>query len=180
MDAVSRRRTLFAHHGISPRGGVLRRSQSQAQFFVRAGYAVIPRRLVCLMLMLFCTYGLSTAAVDNDQQSSRSLQKKPTLSTRNIHRQQQRYLETVTNRSSSNTTTTTTTTTTTGANHRRHAYVTLLYGKRGFYMPARVLGQSLRDTGTTADLVLLVTTDVPEPVRSVFVKDVGLSKQWRP
>lgn len=39
------------------------------------------------------------------------------------------------------------------------AYVTLLYGDQ-FVLGARVLGKSLRDTGTTKDLVALVSDGV--------------------
>ena len=40
----------------------------------------------------------------------------------------------------------------------RDAYVILLYGDGKFVLGARVLGQSLRETGTTKDMIVLCTT----------------------
>ena len=52
----------------------------------------------------------------------------------------------------------------------RVAYVTLLYG-RGFELGVRVLGQSLRESGTNIEYVCLCTPDVPESTREVLKKD---------
>ena len=52
----------------------------------------------------------------------------------------------------------------------REAYVTLLYG-RGFELGVRVLGQSLRESGTNIEYVCLCTPDVPESTREVLKKD---------
>lgn len=51
----------------------------------------------------------------------------------------------------------------------RRAYVTLLYND--FLAGTRALGQSLRDSGTTADTMVLVTPDVPEGAREVLASD---------
>ena len=51
----------------------------------------------------------------------------------------------------------------------RDAYVTLLYG--GFLLGARVLGQSLRETDTTRDLIALCTQEVSEHTRQVLRDD---------
>lgn len=51
----------------------------------------------------------------------------------------------------------------------RRAYVTLLYSD--FLHGTRALGQSLRDTGTSADTVVLVTPDVTEQARDTLSKD---------
>ena len=52
----------------------------------------------------------------------------------------------------------------------RDAYVTLLYGG-GFLLGARVLGQSLRETGTTRDLIALCTEEVSEHAQRVLRDD---------
>ena len=52
----------------------------------------------------------------------------------------------------------------------RDAYVTLLYGG-GFLLGARVLGQSLRVTGTTRDLIALCTEEVSEHAQRVLRDD---------
>ena len=52
----------------------------------------------------------------------------------------------------------------------RDAYVTLLYGG-GFLLGARVLGQSLRETGTTRDLIALCTEEVSEHTQQVLRDD---------
>ena len=51
----------------------------------------------------------------------------------------------------------------------KEAYVTLLYG--GFLLGARVLGQSLRETGTTKELIALCTEAVPEENKKVLEAD---------
>lgn len=51
----------------------------------------------------------------------------------------------------------------------RLAYVTLLYSD--FLHGTRALGQSLRETGTEADIVVLVTPDVTSRTRSTLAKD---------
>ena len=51
----------------------------------------------------------------------------------------------------------------------REAYVALLYGD--FVLGLRVLGQSLRESGTTRDYVALCMDDVPEYVRRVLRRD---------
>jgi len=59
------------------------------------------------------------------------------------------------------------------------AYVALLYTDGAFVLGARVLGQSLRDNGTDADLVVLVSPAVSQASRAVLaaegwqVRDVG-------
>ncbi|GBG68529.1 hypothetical protein CBR_g3073 [Chara braunii] len=52
----------------------------------------------------------------------------------------------------------------------KRAYVTLLYGDE-FLLGVRVLGQSLRETGTTKDMVVLVSSGVSEPGISVLEAD---------
>lgn len=47
------------------------------------------------------------------------------------------------------------------------AYVTLLYGDE-FVLGARVLGKSLRDTGTRRDMVVLVSDGVSEYSRQLL------------
>jgi inositol phosphorylceramide glucuronosyltransferase 1 len=47
------------------------------------------------------------------------------------------------------------------------AYVTLLYGDE-FVLGARVLGKSLRDTGTRRDMVVLVSDGVSEYSRKLL------------
>jgi inositol phosphorylceramide glucuronosyltransferase 1 len=47
------------------------------------------------------------------------------------------------------------------------AYVTLLYGDE-FVLGVRVLGKSLRDTGTSRDMVVLVSDGVSEYSRRVL------------
>lgn len=51
----------------------------------------------------------------------------------------------------------------------KEAYVTLMYG--GFVLGARVLGQSLRETGTTKDLVALCTRGVSPETLKVLQAD---------
>ena len=51
----------------------------------------------------------------------------------------------------------------------KEAYVTLLYG--GFLLGARVLGQSIRETGTQKDLVALCTEAVSEETKEVLRSD---------
>ena len=51
----------------------------------------------------------------------------------------------------------------------KRAYVTLLYSD--FLAGTRALGRSLLDTGTTADLVVLVTPDVPQASRRILELD---------
>ncbi|KAJ3682339.1 hypothetical protein LUZ60_014912 [Juncus effusus] len=53
------------------------------------------------------------------------------------------------------------------------AYVTLLYGDQ-FVLGARVLGKSLRDTGTTRDLVALVSDGV-----SPYAQDLLMADGWK-
>ena len=53
----------------------------------------------------------------------------------------------------------------------KDAYVTLLYGDGKFVLGARVLGQSLRETGTTKDMIVLCTTDVQESSKEVLRAD---------
>ncbi|KAJ3690125.1 hypothetical protein LUZ61_019289 [Rhynchospora tenuis] len=53
------------------------------------------------------------------------------------------------------------------------AYVTLLYGDQ-FVLGARVLGKSLRDTGTTKDLVALVSDGV-----STYAQDLLSADGWK-
>lgn len=52
---------------------------------------------------------------------------------------------------------------------KRRAYVTLLYSE--FIHGTRALGQSLRDSGTSADTVVLVTPDVAQEARDTLSKD---------
>ena len=52
----------------------------------------------------------------------------------------------------------------------RVAYVTLLYGS-GFELGVRVLGQSLRESGTNIEYICMCTPDVPESTREVLKKD---------
>ena len=61
----------------------------------------------------------------------------------------------------------------------RVAYVTLLYG-RGFELGVRVLGQSLRESGTNIEYVCLCTPDVPESTRDVLKKDGWTVKVIQP
>ena len=49
------------------------------------------------------------------------------------------------------------------------AYVALQYG--GFFLALRVLGQSLKDSGTTRDMVALCLPDVPKYQRDILRKD---------
>ena len=51
----------------------------------------------------------------------------------------------------------------------RRAFVTLLYSD--FIHGTRALGQSLRETGTTADTVVLVTPDVRRDTRERLAQD---------
>lgn len=51
----------------------------------------------------------------------------------------------------------------------KFAYVTLLYSN--FVSGTRALGQSLRDTGTKADTVVLVTPDVSDGTKTLLKKD---------
>lgn len=51
----------------------------------------------------------------------------------------------------------------------RRAYATLLYSD--FIEGTRALGQSLRDSGTTADTVVLVTPDVRQDTRERLAQD---------
>ena len=59
-----------------------------------------------------------------------------------------------------------------GQQKSNHAYVTLLYGE-DYVLGVRVLGESIRMTGTTKDLVVLVSTGVTES--SIKVLRVDLS-----
>ena len=52
---------------------------------------------------------------------------------------------------------------------KREAYVTMLYGD--FVLGLRVLGQSLRESGTTRDFIALCMDDVPEHVRRVLRRE---------
>lgn len=52
---------------------------------------------------------------------------------------------------------------------KRRAYVTLLYSQ--FIHGTRALGQSLRDSGTSADTVVLVTPDVNQEGRDMLSQD---------
>ena len=52
----------------------------------------------------------------------------------------------------------------------RVAYVTLLYGS-GFELGVRVLGQSLRESGTNIEYICMCTPDVSESTRDVLKKD---------
>lgn len=56
-----------------------------------------------------------------------------------------------------------------GPSPSRRAFVTLLYSD--FIHGTRALGQSLRETGTTADTVVLVTPDVRRDTRERLAKD---------
>ena len=60
-------------------------------------------------------------------------------------------------------------TTSDSSDGEREAYVALLYGD--FVLGLRVLGQSLRESGTTRDYVALCMDDVPEYVRRVLRRD---------
>ena len=51
------------------------------------------------------------------------------------------------------------------------AYVTLLYTGSGFFSAVRVLGQSLRESGTTRDYVVLCMDDVEQWAKDVLAKD---------
>jgi hypothetical protein len=51
----------------------------------------------------------------------------------------------------------------------KRAYVTLLYSN--FVAGTRALGRSLLDSGTDADLVVLVTPDVVQSTRTILEKD---------
>ena len=51
----------------------------------------------------------------------------------------------------------------------KEAYVTLLYG--GFLLGARVLGKSIRDTGTQKDLVVMCTEAVSKETKEVLESD---------
>jgi hypothetical protein len=51
----------------------------------------------------------------------------------------------------------------------KRAYVTLLYSN--FVAGTRALGRSLLDSGTDADLVVLVTPDVVQSTRAILEKD---------
>lgn len=51
----------------------------------------------------------------------------------------------------------------------KDAYVTLLYG--GFLLGARVLGQSLKETGTKKDIIALCTETVSDATKEVLKKD---------
>ena len=53
----------------------------------------------------------------------------------------------------------------------RDAYVTLLYNSPEFVLGVRVLGQSLRESKTEMDYVVLCTRDVPEATRKVLEND---------
>lgn len=53
--------------------------------------------------------------------------------------------------------------------HSKDAYVTLLY--RGFLLGARVLGQSLRETGTKMDMVVLCAETVPKATKDILAAD---------
>lgn len=56
-----------------------------------------------------------------------------------------------------------------GPSPSRRAFVTLLYSD--FIHGTRALGQSLRETRTTADTVVLVTPDVQQDTREILKKD---------
>lgn len=51
----------------------------------------------------------------------------------------------------------------------KDAYVTLLYG--GFLLGARVLAQSLKETGTTKDMIALCTQSVDQATKDILVAD---------
>jgi len=52
----------------------------------------------------------------------------------------------------------------------KEAYVTLLYGE-DFFLGVRVLGQSLRETGTTRDQIVLLTEDVSREAEQILKQD---------
>lgn len=56
-----------------------------------------------------------------------------------------------------------------GGSPQRRAYATLLYSD--FVEGTRALGQSLRESGTTADIVVLVTPDVKQETRERLAQD---------
>ncbi|KAI4338619.1 hypothetical protein MLD38_023655 [Melastoma candidum] len=58
------------------------------------------------------------------------------------------------------------------AERSQEAYVTLLYGDE-FLLGVRVLGKSIRDTGTTKDLVVLVSDGVSD-----YAKDLLQADGW--
>ena len=58
------------------------------------------------------------------------------------------------------------------------AYVALYYGS--FFLTLRVLGQSLRDTGTTRDMVALCMSDVPPYHRDILKKEGWIVKAVDP
>ena len=58
------------------------------------------------------------------------------------------------------------------------AYVALQYG--GFFLALRVLGQSLRESGTTFDMVALCMPDVPPYQREILKKDGWIVKTVDP
>ena len=60
-----------------------------------------------------------------------------------------------------------------GPRRSNHAYVTLLYGE-DYVLGVRVLGESIRMTGTTKDLVVLVSTGVTETSIAVLRVDLSL------
>ena len=60
-------------------------------------------------------------------------------------------------------------TTSDGSHGKREACVALLYGD--IVLGLRVLGQSLRESGTTRDYVALCMDNVPEYVRRVLRRD---------
>ncbi len=58
--------------------------------------------------------------------------------------------------------------------HSRDAFVTLLYG--GFLLGARVLGQSLKETGTRMDMIALCTEAVSETTKGILRADGWIIK----
>jgi alpha-N-acetylglucosamine transferase len=56
-----------------------------------------------------------------------------------------------------------------GKRQSKDAYVTLLYG--GFLLGARVLGQSLRETGTKKELIALCTETVLDTTKEILKRD---------
>ena len=61
--------------------------------------------------------------------------------------------------------------------HSKNAFVTLLYG--GFVLGARVLGQSLRETGTKSDLIALCTEGVSKNEKIILRSDGWMIREVR-
>ena len=53
----------------------------------------------------------------------------------------------------------------------RDAYVTMLYNDEEFVLGVRVLGQSLRESNTEMDYVVMCTSDVPKSTRKILESD---------